>query len=376
VSDTAARLLRLLSFLQTPREWSGSELAERLEVSPRTVRRDVDRLRELGYPVQATLGMHGGYRLAAGKAMPPLLVDDEEAVAIVIGLRTAARQPVAGIAEASLRALAKLQQVLPPRLSRRVGALSAATASATLMPSTSIPTASTSTAPVPTTSTSTSTPSTSTPSTSTPSTSTLSSSVVEPEQLILLAAAAMANERIRFDYRSDSATISQRLVEPQSLVVVDRRWYLLAYDNERQDWRTFRVDRIEGAKSTGVRVPPRQPPSGDASRYVTDQLLDLASVFQAVATLALPAERAAARLGDWAGELTPIDDKSCLWRSPEETVDWLAFRLALLGCDFTVHEPAELSEHLRRLGKRINRAVARPPAKTAKTAARGTRLTS
>jgi len=371
VSETAARLLRLLSFLQTPREWSGSELAERLEVSPRTVRRDVDRLRALGYPVQASLGTHGGYRLAAGKAMPPLLVDDDEAVAIVVGLRTAARQPVAGIGEASLRALAKLQQVMPPRLSRRVGALSAATASATLTPPPPAP--STLTASISTPSTpaaSTSTPSTST--TSGLSASTLSASMVDPEQLTVIAAAATAHERIRFGYRSGSGTITQRLVEPHSLVVVGHRWYLLGYDIERQDWRIFRVDRVESTKSTGIRVSLRQPPSADASKYVTNRLLDLAQVFQAVATLKLPAERAAARLGDWAGELEPIDDNTCRWRSPHDTLDWLAFRLALLDCDFTVHEPAELIEHLRRLGKRLNRAVARPPAKTA---ARTERLT-
>ncbi len=190
MNDTSGRLLRLLSLLKTPREWPGSELAERLQVTPRTVRRDVDRLRELGYPVQATMGTHGGYRLVAGKAMPPLLLDDEEAVAIAVGLRTAARQPVAGIAEASLRVLAKLQQVLPSRLGRRVSTLTAATLS-------------------------------------TPA----AASLVDPTQLTALAAAAAANECVRFDYRR--------------LVVVGRRWYLLAYDNERADWRTFRIDRIE-----------------------------------------------------------------------------------------------------------------------------------
>jgi predicted DNA-binding transcriptional regulator YafY len=325
VSETAARLLRLLSLLQNPREWSGSELAGHLAVSPRTVRRDVDRLRELGYPVRATLGTHGGYRLAAGKAMPPLLVDDEEAVAIVIGLRTAARQPVAGIAEASLRALAKLQQVLPGRLRRRAGALGTATVSAPYEPG----------------------------------------SMVDPEQLTLLAAAATAHERVRFDYRSDSRSDShsdggelrRRLVEPQSLVVVGRRWYLLAFDNDRQDWRIFRVDRIESTTSTGAKVRPRRPPTGDALQFVTERLFDKTLVFQAVVTLELPAERAAARLGDWAGELEPIDGNTCLWRSPLDTIDWLAFRLALLDGDFTVHEPPELIEHLRRLSRRIDRAV-------------------
>ncbi|MCG5452705.1 helix-turn-helix transcriptional regulator [Micromonospora hortensis] len=318
--DTPARLLRLLSLLQTPREWPGSELAERLAVTPRTVRRDIDRLRELGYPVQASLGTLGGYRLVAGKAMPPLLLDDEEAVAIAVGLHTAARQPVAGIAEASVRALTKLQQVLPPRLRRHVGTLAAATVSSTAA----------------------------------------AVSLVDPTQLIVLAAAASAHERVRFDYRDGDGGVSRRLVEPHRLVVVGRRWYVVSYDNEREDWRTFRVDRIEHATTTGVRVAPRELPTDDASAFVTDQLHSLAPVFRAVATLAMPAEQATARLGDHAGALTPLDDASCRWHSPEDTVDWLAFRLTLLGCDFTVHEPVELVDHLRRLGDRVARAVAAP----------------
>jgi predicted DNA-binding transcriptional regulator YafY len=317
VNDTSARLLRLLSLLQVPREWPGSELAGRLHVTPRTVRRDIDRLRELGYPVQATMGAQGGYRLVAGKAIPPLLLDDEEAVAIAVGLRTAARQPVAGIAEASLRALAKLQQVLPSRLGRRVSDLT----STTLPPPA------------------------------------VAGSLVDPTQLTVLAAAASANERVRFDYRNHDRAISRRLVEPHRLVVVGRRWYLLAYDNERADWRTFRIDRIDNARTTGTRVPPREPPTDDPAAFVTTQLYDLAPVFQAVVTLALPAGRAAAHLGDHAGELQPVDDESCRWYSPQDTLDWLAVRLALLGCDFTVHEPVELVDHLRQLGSRITRAV-------------------
>ncbi|MET8306846.1 YafY family protein [Micromonospora sp. NPDC005173] len=317
MNDTSARLLRLLSLLQTPREWPGSELAERLQVAPRTVRRDIDRLRELGYPVQATRGAQGGYRLVAGKAMPPLLLDDEEAVAIAVGLRTAARQPVAGIAEASLRALAKLQQVLPPRLGRRVSALTA----------TALPTPA------------------------------ASASLVDPTQLTVLAAAASTNERVRFNYRNHDGAVSRRLVEPHRLVVVGRRWYLLAHDNERNDWRTFRIDRIDNAQTTGTRVPPRDPPADDLAAFVASQLYDLAPVFRAVVTLALPAGQAAAQLGDYTGELRPTDDTSCRWHSPQDTIDWLAVRLTLLGCDFTVHEPVALVDHLRQLGGRITRAV-------------------
>jgi len=321
VNETSARLLRLLSLLQTPREWPGSEIAERLQVTPRTVRRDIDRLRDLGYPVQATMGAHGGYRLVAGKAMPPLLLSDEEAVAIAVGLRTAARQPVAGIAEASLRALAKLQQVLPPRLGRRVSALTAA----------ALPTPA------------------------------ASASLVDPTQLTVLAVAASANERVRFDYRNHDGAATQRLVEPHRLVVVGRRWYLLAYDTERADWRTFRIDRIDKVQTTGTRVPPRQPPADDPAEFVTARLNDLAPVFRATVTLALPAPQAATRLGDYAGELQPVDDASCRWHSPEDTIDWLAVRLTLVGCDFTVHGPVELVDHLRQLGSRITRAATPGP---------------
>ncbi len=316
VSD-AARLLRLLSLLQTPREWPGSELARRLEVTPRTVRRDVGRLRDLGYPVEATMGALGGYRLVAGTAMPPLLLDDEEAVAIAVGLRTAARQPVAGIAEASLRALAKLRQVLPPRLARRVSSLTAATASS----------------------------------------ASSFASLVDPAQLTVVAGAVDARSRVRFAYVDQEGVVSKRHVEPVQLVALDRRWYLLAFDVERDDWRTFRLDRISAALATGARFAPRVPPGGDATEYVTRTMYTSAPTYRVLATLGLPVELARARLADFAGELTAVDDRSCTWHSVEDTIEYLAFRLALLGCDFTVHEPVELVEYLRGLGDRISRSV-------------------
>jgi predicted DNA-binding transcriptional regulator YafY len=316
VSD-AARLLRLLSLLQTPREWPGSELAERLGVTPRTVRRDVDRLRDLGYPVEATMGALGGYRLGAGKAMPPLLLDDEEAVAIAVGLRTAARQPVAGIAEASLRALAKLQQVLPPRLARRVSSLTAATAA--------------SASPF--------------------------ASLVDPAQLTIIAGAVQARERVRFAYVAQEGVASKRHVEPVQLVALGRRWYLLAFDVERDDWRIFRLDRVSAAVATGARFAARVAPGGDAAEYVTRKMYETAPTYRARATLRLPVEVARARLADFAGDLSALDDDSCTWHSVEDTVDYLAFRLTLLGCDFTVQGPPELVEHLRVLGERINRSV-------------------
>lgn len=313
----AARLLRLLSLLQTPREWPGSELAARLEVTPRTVRRDVDRLRDLGYPVEASMGALGGYRLVAGTAMPPLLLDDDEAVAIAVGLRTAARQPVAGIAEASLRALAKLQQVLPPRLARRVASLTSATAPGAAS----------------------------------------YASLVDPGQLTVVAGAITARERVRFTYVANENVVSKRHVEPVQLVALGRRWYLLAFDVERDDWRIFRLDRVSAALATGSRFEAREAPGGDATEFVTRKMYDSAPTFRAQVTLRLPVELARARLADFAGDLVAVDDRTCSWHSVEDTVDYLAFRLTSLGCEFVVHGPGELVEHLRGVGERIGRAV-------------------
>src|SRR6266545_6447022 len=201
--ETSARLLRLLSLLQTPRAWTGAELSERLQVSGRTVRADIDRLRRLGYPVHATRGAVGGYRLSAGTALPPLLLDDEEAVAVAVGLRTAAGGTVTGIEETSLRALAKLEQVLPTHLRGRVNALH------THIVATS-----------------------------------KGGPTVDAAVLTTIAAAARDRHRLRFDYRTHDGSASIRSVEPHRLVHTGRRWYLLAWDTDRQDWRTFRVDRI------------------------------------------------------------------------------------------------------------------------------------
>ena len=309
MTDTPGRLFGLLSLLQTPREWPGSELAERLGVSPRTIRRDVDRLRELGYPVEASRGTAGGYRLVAGTAMPPLVLDDDEAVAIAVGLRTAAGQTIDGIEEASVRALAKLEQVLPSRLRRRVGTFGTATVAVPAGPA------------------------------------------VDPGQLTLFAAAIANHETVRFRYRSGDEE-TRRLVEPHRLVAAGRRWYLVAHDTGRADWRTFRVDRISGAQPTGARVTPRQPPAADLAAYVLDRLYDLAPTYRAVATLAASAEEIAPRLGAAQGELEPLGPDSCRLRSHADTLDWLAFRLLGLGCAFTVHEPPELIAHLRTLADR------------------------
>jgi predicted DNA-binding transcriptional regulator YafY len=316
-TDTPARLLQLLSLLQTPREWPGGELADRLGVSRRTVRRDIDRLRELGYPVQATLGSDGGYRLVAGKAMPPLVLDDEEAVAIAVGLRAGAGHAVEGVDEASVRALAKLEQVLPSRLRHRVATLQAAT---------------------------------------TPLTSGDGASIA-PETLTVMASTVAGRERLRFDYRAKDGTESRRVTEPYRLVSTGQRWYLVAYDLDREDWRTFRVDRVSRPFATGARFTPRELPTGSAAEYLRQSMYRRQETYEYAVTFAAPADTVAARIPTWLGTPEPLDEHSCRLRATTgDAVHWLAIRLAMLEWDFTVHEPAELVACVRELGERLSRA--------------------
>jgi len=316
-TDTPARLLQLLSLLQTPREWPGGELADRLGVSRRTVRRDIDRLRELGYPVQATLGSDGGYRLVAGKAMPPLVLDDEEAVAIAVGLRAGAGHAVEGVDEASVRALAKLEQVLPSRLRHRVATLQAAT---------------------------------------TPLTSGDGASIA-PETLTVMASTVAGQERLRFAYRAKDGTDSRRLTEPYRLVSTGQRWYLVAYDLDREDWRTFRVDRVSRPFATGSRFTPRELPTGSAAEYLRQSMYRRQETYEYVVTFAAPADAIAARIPAWLGTPEPLDEHSCRLRATTgDAVHWLAVRLAMLECEFTVQAPEELVRCVRELGERLTRA--------------------
>jgi predicted DNA-binding transcriptional regulator YafY len=313
---TSSRLLALLSFLQAPRAWSGSELAVRLEVSRRTIRRDVDRLRDLGYPVEGTVGVRGGYRLVAGTAMPPLLLDDEEAVAIAVGLRIAAGNAVVGSDEASVRALAKLEQVLPPRLRSRVAALGAATAPLTWYEPN-----------------------------------------VDPEILTTIARAIGSGERLRFAYRAPDGTESRRDVEPNGLVIMGRRWYLLAWDGDREDWRTFRVDRVGDPWTTAARGPRHQLPDGiEPAAFVKQQQLGQAPTYRMEATIEAPAERVARRIGDDLSHLVSLDADRCRVTIAGDTLEWLTFRLVLLDADFEIHEPPELVLFVRHLGQRLRQA--------------------
>lgn len=322
-TDTPARLLQLLSLLQTPREWPGSELADRLQVSRRTVRRDVDRLRDLGYPVHATMGADGGYRLVAGKALPPLVLDDEEAVAIAVGLRAGAGHAVDGIEEASVRALAKLEQVLPSRLRHRVNTLGAATSSLVYGGGGD-------------------------------------GASIAPETLTVLASATSGHERLRFSYEAADGARTRRLTEPYRLISAGRRWYLVAYDLDRDDWRTFRVDRVGDPFATGARFAPREVPTGDTAEFMRATVWRAAPSFELDVTFDAPAAEVARRLPPSFGTPEATGADSCrLHSTVQDSLEWAAMRLAMAGVDFTVQGPAELAEQVGKLGRRLTRAAPR-----------------
>ncbi|SDP26683.1 HTH domain-containing protein [Nakamurella panacisegetis] len=269
--DPSARLLALLSLLQLRREWTGQELADRFDVDPRTIRRDVDKLRELGYPVHATRGVAGGYRLAPGTRMPPLLLDDAEAVAVAIGLRTVAATSIAGIEETSVSALTKLDQVLPERLRKRVRALGAATSAVPLGgPSTDV------------------------------------------EVLATLAAACRDSQRVRFAYTAGAG--SQRYAEPAALVHSGFNWYLVAFDLDRQDWRVFRLDRIRGEVRRADRGRPREVPGGDPAAFVQARAGRSGGLDAAPARIRVQATAAAirGRVAPDSVTVAPDGENSCL----------------------------------------------------------------
>lgn len=316
MANTSARTLRLLSLLQTHRYWPGSELAERLGVSPRTLRRDVDRLRELGYPVTAHRGVDGGYQLQAGAALPPLVVDDEEAVALAIALRTAAQGGVAGIEEAAVRALAKVVQVMPRRLRRRVDALRQVTVPAVWG----------------------------------------GGPAVDAALLTAVAQACRDLERLRFAYVAREGERTERHVEPHRLVSLGRRWYLVAYDLTRHDWRSFRLDRMSDPGTAHERFRPRRPPTADAAEFVRRGAGALPADHAVEARARVPAERARQVIGQYA-EITEDGPDHCRVRMTTGSLDWAALALGALGAEFDVLSPPELTGHLREWSERFARAV-------------------
>ena len=314
--ETSARLLRLLSLLQARRDWTSAELAIRLGVTARTIRNDIDRLRGLGYPVDARPGVSGGYRLGTGGALPPLLLDDDEAVAVAIGLRTAASGSIAGIEETSVRALAKLQQVLPSRLRRKVSGFEQ------------------STLPVP-----------------------WPGPRVDPDVLTVIASACRDHERLRFGYRAHSGAATERSVEPYRLVNDRRRWYLVAWDVDRDAWRTFRADRIEPRAPAGPRFTPRAlPPDQEIAAQVARGVAEATWRYRARVIVHAPAAYVRGRLPIPVA-VESLGQDQCAFEPGSDHPGMLALYLGMLDADFTIVDSPELVDALRKLTRRYQRAI-------------------
>jgi predicted DNA-binding transcriptional regulator YafY len=312
--DTSTRLLRLLSVLQLRRSWTGAGLAERLEVTPRTLRRDIDRLRSLGYTVAAAAGPGGGYQLSRGTVLPPLVLDDDEAIAIAVSLRSA-MDIFAGMSQTAVSALVKLNQLLPSRLRKRVGALHAVTVSVR------------GTGPV-----------------------------LDPDTLTTLAAACRDRCQLTFDYRDRAGKPSTRTVEPVRLAHTgNRRWYLVAWDLGRGAWRTLRVDRISGHPATGATFHPRPPPP-DVERYVAEAISYAPYRVRARFKLAGAVAALAPRMPPWVGVLEPLDATHSLLSTGAETPEALIAQVVLCGVDFELVEPEDLRPKLLEIASRLQLA--------------------
>lgn len=315
--NPTGRVLRLLSLLQTHRYWPGPELSSRLEVSERTLRRDVERLRELGYQVDAVRGAAGGYQLRGGASLPPVLLEDEEAVAVAVGLRAAAHGGVAGMGEWSVQALSKVLSLMPPRLRRQVDAVTSQTDS-----------------PVPWE----------------------GAPVFDAGVLTVLAQACRDSEPLRFDYTRRDGEQANRRVEPHRLVSLGRRWYLVAYDRDRHDWRSFRLDRISDPQPTGQRVRPRELPAEDALAFVRAGLSSMPQRYAVRVRIVDDAAAVAAQVGRW-GSVTP-DGDGCVLEMNTDTLAWPLMFLADSDADFTVESPPELGEKVAEAAVRFARSGA------------------
>jgi predicted DNA-binding transcriptional regulator YafY len=313
--ETSARLLRLLSLLQSRRFWSGAELSEALEVTERSVRRDVDRLRSLGYPVQGTAGVAGGYSLGAGGRMPPLLLEEDEATAVAVGLRIAAAGTLTGMEEVALRALAKLEQLLPTRIRKRVSTLHGAVVS---VPS--------------------------------------SAPRVDAELLTLLATASRDQQQLQFSYGDRKQRASSRQVEPHGVVHLGSRWYLVAYDVDRADFRTFRIDRVTSKPRLGKRFVARAIPHGDLATYVSQSIGVEAHAQKARVLFHAPHALLAQRIPAASGRLTAVNEEQCQFETGGDDLTWLALHIAWAGVDFEVLEPKELTDVLGSLAERLTKA--------------------
>lgn len=317
MSQTSARVLELLTLLQSRRRWSGDELAHRLEVSPRTLRRDVTSLQDLGYPITTRRGAGGGYHLVPGASLPPLVLNEDEAAAVVIALKEAATGYLPTEATAAVTALAKITQVLPDKIRSRVDSLQRV---ATLPGPHGHP------------------------------------AVVDTSVLTTFALAARDHETLTFDYIDTHGNASSRLVQPHHVVSLDQRLYLIAHDLTRQDWRTFRIDRSNNPVRTGRTFMPRTLPVTDPAEYVRTQTRSVQKGHNVVATVELPADRVQEHLAEW-GTATPLTPTTCTVQILVENLDWAAFALASLHAPFTVRGPDAAIKHFADWGQRLSSAV-------------------
>lgn len=316
--DTSARLLRLLSTLQQRSEWTGPGLAEVLGVTTRTLRRDVDRLRALGYVVDAEPGPGGGYRLGRGTTLPPIVFDDDEAVAVALALAAAADTFV-GVESAAVGALLKLTQLSPRRIQRKVNAVRAMTVSLGGGPQ------------------------------------------IDPEVLVTLALACRDQLELIFSYQTHQGADSLRKVEPLRLAHTgNRRWYLVAWDLGRGALRTFRVDRIRQRPVLGPQFAPRPLPQ-DLEAYLSESLSAAPYRYRAVAKILAPAKEVRGRVPPWAGQVDPIDAQSCRLTTGADTMEALALQLLYPQAALELIEPLALAPKLRRLARRLHQATIKKP---------------
>jgi predicted DNA-binding transcriptional regulator YafY len=318
MAETTSRVLSLLSLLQSHRQWAGPDLARRLDVTDRTLRRDIERLRDLGYRIETTRGAAGGYRLEAGGQLPPLVLTDDEAVVMAIGLRLAAAQAIEDAEQTTTGALAKFEQVLSPALRQRVNALAGLVGQSPdgLHP-------------------------------------------VTPELLGQLALACRDHERIRFHYTSPGGPETLRVVEPHSLVTARQRWFLVCWDRERADWRSFRVDRMGGFFATRVRFEPRALPAADAGAFLAERAFQARHPHHADVIIQLPLEQTREHLNRWAAGATALSPDTTLWPLDAETPEQLLGALAWIpsGARYEVRGDPELLAFIRERAARLSGAI-------------------